>query len=200
MELTSKVHTRPNRKVQHFANYLPFGFHTTICIAIFFVTYSTFLLCLVPLLRDTRTNPLTADSEHHYDALKPALDPLVETYKNFPNVLPSQIIAAAVKKRIMHFREQEGFTDAEILKDAAAEFRRIRQVRSSANEYKQDASSTYVTTGKAAPGKRTGFVVLGMHRSGTSMLSGLLVTGMGYETGGPLLGSAFDVSSVEQFT
>lgn len=35
-------------------------------------------------------------------------------------------------------------------------------------------------------------MVLGMHRSGTSMLSGLLVNGMGYETGGPLIGSAFD--------
>eukprot|EP00591_Stephanopyxis_turris_P014133 CAMPEP_0195536352 /NCGR_PEP_ID=MMETSP0794_2-20130614/45916_1 /TAXON_ID=515487 /ORGANISM="Stephanopyxis turris, Strain CCMP 815" /LENGTH=430 /DNA_ID=CAMNT_0040669735 /DNA_START=154 /DNA_END=1446 /DNA_ORIENTATION=- len=35
-----------------------------------------------------------------------------------------------------------------------------------------------------APSKpRAGFVVLGMHRSGTSMLSGLLVTGMGYHVG-----------------
>ena len=39
---------------------------------------------------------------------------------------------------------------------------------------------------------RKGFVVLGMHRSGTSMLSGLLVTGMGYKVGGPLIGPAFD--------
>eukprot|EP00584_Thalassiosira_punctigera_P003542 CAMPEP_0172532266 /NCGR_PEP_ID=MMETSP1067-20121228/5385_1 /TAXON_ID=265564 ORGANISM="Thalassiosira punctigera, Strain Tpunct2005C2" /NCGR_SAMPLE_ID=MMETSP1067 /ASSEMBLY_ACC=CAM_ASM_000444 /LENGTH=632 /DNA_ID=CAMNT_0013316767 /DNA_START=104 /DNA_END=1999 /DNA_ORIENTATION=+ len=42
--------------------------------------------------------------------------------------------------------------------------------------------------------KRTtpGFMVLGMHRSGTSMLSGLLVKGFGYETGGPLIGANFD--------
>lgn len=39
-----------------------------------------------------------------------------------------------------------------------------------------------------------GFVVLGMHRSGTSMLAGLLVKGFGYETGGPLIGAS--VSSV----
>ena len=38
--------------------------------------------------------------------------------------------------------------------------------------------------------KKPGFVVLGMHRSGTSMLSGLLVKGFGYETGGPLIGAA----------
>lgn len=39
---------------------------------------------------------------------------------------------------------------------------------------------------------RPGVIVLGMHRSGTSMLSGLLVTGLGYHTGGPLIGPAFD--------
>jgi hypothetical protein len=38
--------------------------------------------------------------------------------------------------------------------------------------------------------KTPGFIVLGMHRSGTSMLSGLLVKGFGYETGGPLIGAS----------
>jgi hypothetical protein len=40
--------------------------------------------------------------------------------------------------------------------------------------------------------ERRGFVVLGMHRSGTSMLSGLLVQGMGYNVGAPLIQPAFD--------
>jgi hypothetical protein len=44
--------------------------------------------------------------------------------------------------------------------------------------------------------KRPGFIVLGMHRSGTSMLSGLLVEGFGYETGGPLIMPAFDNEKV----
>lgn len=44
----------------------------------------------------------------------------------------------------------------------------------------------------AHKGKTPGFMVLGMHRSGTSMLSGLLVKGFGYETGGPLIGASFD--------
>jgi len=35
-------------------------------------------------------------------------------------------------------------------------------------------------------------MVLGMHRSGTSLLSGLIVKGFGYETGGPLIGASFD--------
>lgn len=34
---------------------------------------------------------------------------------------------------------------------------------------------------------RNGFIVLGMHRSGTSMLTGLLVTGLGYNVSGPLI-------------
>merc|ERR1712084_132883 len=37
-----------------------------------------------------------------------------------------------------------------------------------------------------------GVIVLGMHRSGTSMLSGLLVKGLGYKTGGPLISQRFD--------
>lgn len=36
-------------------------------------------------------------------------------------------------------------------------------------------------------GSRPGVIVLGMHRSGTSMLSGILAEGFGSETGGPLL-------------
>jgi hypothetical protein len=40
--------------------------------------------------------------------------------------------------------------------------------------------------------KTPGVIVLGMHRSGTSMLSGLLVNGIGYNVGGPLIGAAFD--------
>lgn len=40
--------------------------------------------------------------------------------------------------------------------------------------------------------KTRGFMVLGMHRSGTSMLSGLLVEGFGYKPGAPLIAPAFD--------
>lgn len=37
-----------------------------------------------------------------------------------------------------------------------------------------------------------GFMVLGMHRSGTSMLAGLLVEGFGYNPGAPLIQPAYD--------
>lgn len=40
--------------------------------------------------------------------------------------------------------------------------------------------------------ERPGFIVLGMHRSGTSMLSGLMVQGLGYKVGDPLIGGHYD--------
>ena len=46
--------------------------------------------------------------------------------------------------------------------------------------------------GDPAVAVRNGFAVLGMHRSGTSMLSGLLVKGMGYHVGEPLIEPASD--------
>ena len=55
-------------------------------------------------------------------------------------------------------------------------------------EFVQDTNNNVVTSDII--GKTPGFVVLGMHRSGTSMLSGLLVKGFGYETGGPLIGAS----------
>jgi hypothetical protein len=42
------------------------------------------------------------------------------------------------------------------------------------------------------PRRRLGVMVLGMHRSGTSMLTGLLVTVAGYTVGGPLLAETID--------
>jgi len=47
-------------------------------------------------------------------------------------------------------------------------------------------------TGADLPFDRKGFVILGMHRSGTSMLAGLMVSGMGYKVGGPLIKPASD--------
>jgi hypothetical protein len=209
MESSSNVHARPSRKIrrrlahdQQFANYLPFGYHTTICLAIFFVAYATVLLCLVPLLRTTPTfSGATSDgndgkkllrtySEHHGDALKQAFDPLMETYKHLPGHILAEELAGAVKKRIADFRQKEGYSDASLLKQAAADIHGIRQQRSSTGT-EDEISSSFVATSKAASGNRTGFMVLGMHRSGTGILGGLLVEGMGY-FGGPKMGSDSD--------
>jgi hypothetical protein len=57
---------------------------------------------------------------------------------------------------------------------------------------RQDAEKEINTEGDTSISRRDGFIVLGMHRSGTSMLSGLLVSGLGYNVGKPLIGAAFD--------
>jgi len=59
-------------------------------------------------------------------------------------------------------------------------------------EEENDQGSAHANGGNNKPG----FIVLGMHRSGTSMLSGLLVEGFGYETGGPLIMPNFDNEKV----
>ena len=60
-------------------------------------------------------------------------------------------------------------------------------------EFEQDlsAKNAHLDAFKSGnKGRLPGFMVLGMHRSGTSLLSGLLVKGFGYETGGPLIGAS----------
>ena len=51
-------------------------------------------------------------------------------------------------------------------------------------------AASIASTVIANEGKTPGFMVLGMHRSGTSMLSGLLVEGFGYDTGGADMGGS----------
>jgi hypothetical protein len=210
MELTSSEHARLSRR-RRMPNYLPFGYHTTMCLAIFFLSYATFLMCLVPLLRPPRTpnfsgvevgsngKPLlrvyTHAPEHHYDALKPAIDPILETYEHLPFV--AEELAEAVQKRFDNYIEERGFGDSignVRKKKTSATPAPIRKKRRPppiiSYEKKKDASttSTSVAAVEAPPGKPTGFMVLGMHRSGTSILSGLLVEGMGYFAG-PKMGS-----------
>jgi len=62
------------------------------------------------------------------------------------------------------------------------------------NENNALDGTTTTSTRKTQQGRKSetvtsGFVVLGMHRSGTSLLTGLLSQGFGYDTGGPLLGA-----------
>ena len=54
------------------------------------------------------------------------------------------------------------------------------------------AAYTFVITIKENEGKTPGVLVLGMHRSGTSMLSGLLVEGFRYDMGDDILKPSFD--------
>jgi hypothetical protein len=64
--------------------------------------------------------------------------------------------------------------------------------KTSAGEDDADAHLEPIEPSLPKQPKPSGFMVLGMHRSGTSMLSGLLVEGFGYNPGEPLIQPAFD--------
>jgi hypothetical protein len=209
---SSKLHPRPRRKLrrpqhdQSFSSYLAFGLKTTIVLGVFLGIYALVLLCLSPLLSTSTTPGAGSNSGSNYpskrgEALRPAFDPLLEKVKNIHlnPIVPGQIIAEGiardVKRRVANFRKKEGFSDASLIDKANAEIHQLRKQRSDMAVVKPDAeyeADLDLTPAKTGSGEPSGFVVLGMHRSGTSMLAGLLVTGLGYKTGGPLIGSAFD--------
>jgi hypothetical protein len=195
---------------QRFSSYMTFGFHATVCLAIFLLLYIVLLVGLFPLLNQEA--PITVPT-HHGEVLSPVVQNAVEKIKHMPHV-PGQRIAeglaenvvGTIKKKIQDLRKTEGLTDATLMKKAAEEIEAMRQrrqvgaggsagaagIRGGGAGAAVVAGAALVAQAKPAPGRRPGFMVLGMHRSGTSMLAGLMVTGMGYKTGGPLIGGAFD--------
>jgi hypothetical protein len=126
--------------------------------------------------------------------LQPVVQSAVEHWRHLPGEQVAEHVVSAVRNKIQHLRQQQNVSDASLLQKAAAEMESIRQQRheqakATAQLFLQDKSAQALS--QAHP-QRHGFMVLGMHRSGTSMLSGLLVIGMGYKTGSPLIGGAFD--------
>lgn len=200
---TAVVSTRPRRRKraiqeQRFTSYLSFGLNTTVCIGIFILFYIVTLVVLSPLLHQEAP---TSASLKRGQVLKPALQKAVEKVKhNMPHHLgsPGQMMAEGMAGVIQHkllegFRHEKGVTDAQLMQRAAEELgnlRKQKQAQAAAAVVAADTTSKSVVAGSA--GKRTGFIVLGMHRSGTSMLAGLMKMGLGYETGKPLIGGAFD--------
>jgi hypothetical protein len=120
-------------------------------------------------------------------------------------------MASEMKKQFNQLRKGRGVTDSALLDQTKVDFERLRIKK------ERDRAAAAGTPGRVVPssgkiletpvspkqGKMaaaqqqvgedpTGFIVLGMHRSGTSMLSGLLVTSCEYKVGGPLIGASFD--------
>lgn len=197
LESSSKVHARQRRgrsrvgHEQRFTSYLPFGLIATVCLVIFLLVYAVTLLVLSPLLN--QSVPHTSHIKRG-DVLRPVMKSAVEKVKDISHVgdpghLVAQGLAGVIKKQFNQFRNKKGVTDAELLSQAAAELNASRKRK---QEERVVAKPLPVANIPVAPGKTTGFMVLGMHRSGTSMLSGLMATGLGYKVGGPLIGGAFD--------
>lgn len=110
-------------------------------------------------------------------------------------------MADVVKSRIDRLKKGRGVSDAQLLELAKKEFELKRHEREARDQMidkylrnEEDESNAVGVVGHAPEGQRNGFIVLGMHRSGTSMLSGLLVTGCGYQVGksSDLIGASFD--------
>jgi hypothetical protein len=105
-------------------------------------------------------------------------------------------IAGAVKERLNKLRQGRGVTDAALMDQAKLEFEELRKKKQ--EEAKQALAVTeqrkHNVDSVAVAGNemRRGVMVLGMHRSGTSMMSGLLVTSCGYHVGDHLIHSAAD--------
>jgi hypothetical protein len=189
---------------QRFTSYLTFGVPVTLCLCLFLGMYCLVLLTLSPLLRATTTNPdeISENGEPHHagDALKPALDPFLEKVKHVHDMLPhpaqrlAEDVAEVLKHRIDRFREKKGLTDEALMNNAVSQINEVRAARQKeqAQRGATEGQAQQAAVAQPVPGKRVGVVVLGMHRSGTSMLAGLMVKGMGYFVGEPLIGQAFD--------
>jgi hypothetical protein len=138
------------------------------------VTYVLVLAFLFPLLEQEGNSDHPLESLH----LPHAPEPIVE-------------VASNLRAQLHHFRQGNGVTDESLLNSAKAEYEVLRARKRDMLKASRHIP-VVVEKGNSPSHERQGFVVLGMHRSGTSMLAGLLVKGCGYNVGGPLIGSAFD--------
>lgn len=191
---TPKARPRRGRRralqEQRFSSYLTFGAHTTICLGIFLGLYALTLLVLSPLLNQEA--PHTSEMKHG-EVLAPVMHQAVDRVKHIPHVgnagqMVAEGMAGVIKKKLDNFRHDKGLSDSQLMQKASEELENVRKRKKEMRVKEVPA----VDPVQAAPGKTTGFMILGMHRSGTSMLGGLMKTGLGYQTGGPLIGGAFD--------
>lgn len=182
---SSKKRRRRRKPVseQNFSSYLSFNVPVTLCISVFFLVYATVLLGASPLLQ--QDSPTETNLERGE-----VLKPMVENLKNLPKNVP--VMAAKLKDQLHSLRQRNGIADSNLIQQAQHAMELLREQR---NDSAVAPAVSRGSSANAAPkeaGDRKGFVVLGMHRSGTSLLSGLLVNGLGYNVGGPLIGSAYD--------
>lgn len=194
----SKGHNRQTRRnktarpEQRFANYLVFGFASTVCLALFFVFYLLVLIILWPLLKESTPETLPDESARdyiHHMHVPPSLEKIAHvTAKERLGEVSSNL-----RKKLVQFRQGSGVSNENLLDQALAEYasvrkekRRVKIAATADDADRNRAGSNAIGAG------RKGFMILGMHRSGTSMLGGLLHKSAGYKVGGPLIGSSFD--------
>ena len=170
------------RQDQRFANYLVFGYTSTMCLGIFVVCYALMLIILWPLLEASTPTSMpdeTARDYIHHPHVPPALKEVAHQRKEKIGEVTSKI-----RKKLSQFRQGRGVTDANLLDKAVAEYESNRKEKES-KEIAARANGVLRNNNAAgnalvAGNHRNGFMILGMHRSGTSMLGGLLHKSAGY--------------------
>jgi hypothetical protein len=161
---------------QTFSHYISFSVQATAFAGCFLLIYALVMLSLSSMLH-------ASDSNTHHTG----------PYQGIQVPGQKRIAEAAsiLRGRLRNMRNGTGFMDASLLNETIRLFDVMRakkraELNLPVNFFAENNSSDVNAH------VRPGVVVLGMHRSGTSMLSGLLVTSAGYKVGGPLIGAAFD--------
>ena len=184
---------------QRFANYLVFGFQSTLCLALFTVCYVLILVILWPLLQASTPTSMPDETPRDY-IHHMHVPPSLKQIAHVPGQKKIKEVTSNLRKKLVQFRQGRGVTDENLLDLAVAEFEVIEKEKE-AKEKAQQAEAIQRLDAAAvanqnlpvvAGNHHNGFIVLGMHRSGTSMLAGLLHESAGYKVGGPLIGSAPD--------
>lgn len=201
------IRGRRTMQQHQFSSYLSFSLPATICIGLFLMIYIIVLGIFAPLLQQQSPQETIVQ---HGQVLRPVLDQMNDGGSSsrlsnvFKHIIDNE--AKLLKKQIDTFRNANGISDQSLMDEANKELLLLRKKRTTYSSSQSDArrvDTSVQQQQKEQPilpkgsnydktKQRYGFIVLGMHRSGTSMLSGLLVNGMGYNVGGPLIGSAFD--------
>lgn len=164
---------------QTFSSYISFGYQPTACLGCFLTLYALVLVCIFPMLQ-------TTPAETPQGPLEGAHLPGVKNEKLVEAASKLRSSASKLRSQFRKWREGSGVTDRSLLQEAAADFAVVRGKRHSGTTFLKTPKKKDIAV------ETPGLIMLGMHRSGTSMLSGLLVNGNGYTVGGPLIGANFD--------
>jgi hypothetical protein len=154
------------------------------------------LIILWPLLQASTPESLPDETPRDYMKhmhVPPSLQELGHAQRHLPGQDKIEEMAVGMKKKLEQFRQGRGVTDGHLLDQAAIDFenkrkanlaKRAEQAKQEQERLEIEQQRQVVANAIAGNQHKNGFIVLGMHRSGTSMLSGLLHQSAGYNVGG----------------
>mmetsp|Transcript_8561 Transcript_8561/g.14221 ORF Transcript_8561/g.14221 Transcript_8561/m.14221 type:complete len:478 (+) Transcript_8561:104-1537(+) len=176
---------------QTLRSYVSFGYQSTACMGCFLTLYALLMVCILPMLHIISSSSSSSSLLVPQGPLEGAHVPLALLKQGQQDAIAHA--ATKLRSQFRQLRKGRGVSDESLLNEAIAEYAVMRAQKHDSRrgatlqmERKEAAAAMSADTTTA------GVIVLGMHRSGTSMLAGLLVNGIGYNVGGPLIGAAFD--------